>query len=410
LPRFTQDYRPLYFLAALGAGGLSVSFFMYLMFLIPHPDTPIPTFESLVNVYANEGLGLQVMTTLALAGIAFFAVRHFLVLTANLRAFGELRRGPAYETLRSSNAEVTLMAVPLTLGMTVNVLFILGALAVPGLWSVIEFALPIALVAFSAVGALAIFFFGRYLSRLIVGRGFDAEDTNHFSQILPAFAFSMIAVGFGASAAMSSVTATSVLGMIGAFLFLAATAAWVLVKLPVSFAAILRKGLAVEAGPTLWMGIPIFTLIGITFIRVGSGVSHNLLDTALSPVLAFVVLGMLVAGQLVMGMIGWAVMRRQGYFNRFVWGNEGSVPSYGLICPGVALAVLGMFFIHWGLVKTDIVTMFSPVHFALLALVALLQVRTIQTLIHLDRKLFGDAREAVDEEPTPMREAQLETV
>lgn len=406
MPRFTQNYRPLYFLAALGAGGLSVSFFMYLMFLIPHPDTPIPTFESLVNVYAHESLGLKVLTTVALLGIAYFAVRHFTVLAANLRAFGELRRSPAYETLRSGNGEVTLMAVPLTLGMTVNVLFILGALGVPGLWSVIEYAFPFALIAFAAVGALALFFFGRYLSRLIVARGFDNEDTNHFSQILPAFAFSMIAVGFGASAAMSEVMATSVIGMAGAFLFIAATAAWVLVKLPVSFAAILRKGLAVEAGPTLWMGIPIFTLVGITFVRVGSGIAHRFLDTGLSPVLAFIVLGMLVAAQLVMGLIGWAVMRRQGYFERFVWGKEASVPSYGLICPGVALAVLGMFFIHWGLVRTEVVTLFSPVHLALLALVVLLQARTIQVLVNLDRKLFGAAEKPAVTAPA----AQLETV
>lgn len=37
--RFSVDYRPLYFLASLGAGGMAVSFFMYLMFLVPHPHT-----------------------------------------------------------------------------------------------------------------------------------------------------------------------------------------------------------------------------------------------------------------------------------------------------------------------------------------------------------------------------------
>lgn len=406
MPRFAQDYRPMYFLAALGNGGLSVSFFMYLMFLIPHPDTPIPTFESLASVYATEGIGLQVMTTIALVGIAWFAVRHFLVLAANLRAFSGFRRSAGYETLRTGNGEVTLMAVPLTLGMTVNVLFILGALGVPGLWGVIEFAFPVALVAFAAVGALALFIFGRYLTRLIAGPGFDVEDTNHFSQLLPAFAFSMIAVGFAASAAMSKVTATSVIGMVGAFLFLAATAAWILVKLPVSFSAILRRGLALEAGPTLWMGIPILTLVGITFIRVGSGISHNLLGTDLPPVLAFIVLGLLVGGQVVMGLIGWAVMRRQGYFARFVWGDQGSVPSYGLICPGVAGAVLGMFFIHWGLVKTDIIAIWSVPHFALLAVVLALQIRSIQVLLRLDGNLMGPRKQAREQST----EAALETV
>lgn len=390
MPRFSHEYRPLYFLAALGAGGLSVSFFMYLMFLIPHPNSPIPTFDDLVAVYQVEGIGLQVMTTIALIGIAVFAVRHILVLIANLRAFSALRKNPAYQALRQTNGEVTLMAVPLTLAMTINVLFILGALGVPGLWARVEYLFPFALVAFAAVGALALFFFGRYVTRLITQQGFDNKDTNHFSQILPSFAFAMVAVGFASPAAMSQVVPVSVIGMVGSFVFLAAAAAWILVKLPVSFAAILRNGLAVDAGPTLWLGIPIFTLVGITFIRLGSGVSHNLLDTELNPVIAFVVLGLLVAGQIVMGLAGWAAMNHQGYFTRFVRGSEGSIPSYGLICPGVALAVLSMFFIHWGLVRTDIIEMFSPVHFVLLALVVVLQVKTIQTLFRLDRRLMGE--------------------
>ena len=405
MPRFAQDYRPLYFLAALGNGGLSVSFFMYLMFLIPHPDTPIPTFESLVNVYAHEGLGLQAMTTVALIGVAWFSVRHFLVLAANLRALGEFRRSPGYAKFLQGNGEVTLMAVPLTLAMTVNVLFILGALGVPGLWNVVEIAFPFALLAFGAVAALAVFYFGRYLARVIAHSGFDIEDTNHFSQLLPAFAFSMIAVGFGASAAMSKVMLTSVLGMVGGLLFLVATAAWILVKLPVSFAAILRKGLALEAGPSLWMGIPILTLVGITFVRVGSGISHNLLGTDLPPVLAFIVLTLLVSGQVLMGAIGWAVMRKQGYFARSVWGKDGSVPSYGLVCPGVAAAVLGMFFIHWGFVKTDIIALWSVPHIALLLVVVALQARTIQVLRRLDGKLFGK-QPVRDEAPAPV----LETV
>jgi DNA-binding transcriptional MerR regulator len=47
-------------------------------------------------------------------------------------------------------------------------------------------------------------------------------------------------------------------------------------------------------------------------------------------------------------------MRRQGYFTRFVLGSERSIASYGLICPGVALSVLAMFFIHWGLIRTEV--------------------------------------------------------
>lgn len=40
-----DNYSPMYFLSALGAGGLSVSFFMYLMFLVPHKGVPMTTFD-----------------------------------------------------------------------------------------------------------------------------------------------------------------------------------------------------------------------------------------------------------------------------------------------------------------------------------------------------------------------------
>lgn len=34
---------PTYFLAALGNGGMAVTFFIWLNFLVPHPKTPIVT-------------------------------------------------------------------------------------------------------------------------------------------------------------------------------------------------------------------------------------------------------------------------------------------------------------------------------------------------------------------------------
>jgi len=41
------EYGPKYFLSALGAGGLAVTFFMYLQFLTKH-DTPMATFDTLM--------------------------------------------------------------------------------------------------------------------------------------------------------------------------------------------------------------------------------------------------------------------------------------------------------------------------------------------------------------------------
>ena len=92
-----------------------------------------------------------------------------------------------------------------------------------------------------------------------------------------------------------------------------------------------------------------------------------------------------------MGLTGWAIMRKQGYFRDYVRGGKRSVASYGLLCPGVALAVLGQFFIHWGLVANGIVAKFSPLHLALLAVILGVQIVTIATAARLNRKLLGRA-------------------
>lgn len=64
----------MFFLSALGPGGLSVSFFMYLMFLVPRdPSLKIPTFESLLLAWQTGPLWMQIMIGAALVGIFVFA-------------------------------------------------------------------------------------------------------------------------------------------------------------------------------------------------------------------------------------------------------------------------------------------------------------------------------------------------
>ncbi len=55
-----ERYSPLYYLAALGTGGLVVTFFMWLMFWVPHPGQPVPVFEDIVAAFATGPLPLRV--------------------------------------------------------------------------------------------------------------------------------------------------------------------------------------------------------------------------------------------------------------------------------------------------------------------------------------------------------------
>lgn len=387
--KFTMPHRPIYFLSSLGMGGLSVSFFMYLMFLVPHPGTPIPHFDHLAKAYATGTLVTNSLLTLVLAAIAWFAFRHIQLLVANLKAYGAFTKSPEFAGFRNSNAEVQVMAVPLTLAMTMNVMLIVGALAIPGMWSVKEYLFPVVLLAMTGIAGYGVALFMRYLGRILSEENFDIDDTNHFSQVLPSFAFAMIATGYSSSAAMSSTPLTAIIGMLGTFVFLTASFAWAVVKLPVSFSSMLRRGMAVEAGPTLWLGIPVLTLVGITVIRDTMGMAHTLLHVEVPSIVWFVFFGLVWSAQVVLGAFGYTVMKRQGYFRDFVVGDKKSIPSYGLICPGVAFTVLTMFFIHWGLVAPGFVEKYSLVHYALLIVPLATQVVTIWTVRRLNAKLYG---------------------
>jgi hypothetical protein len=57
--------------------------------------------------------------------MAFFAFKHFQLLIWNLKKYFELRKTKEFTKLKTSNAEVTLMNLPLTLAMSINVLFMI---------------------------------------------------------------------------------------------------------------------------------------------------------------------------------------------------------------------------------------------------------------------------------------------
>ena len=386
--KFALKYNPLYFLSALGNGGLAVSFFMYLMFMVKHPDTPIPIFNHVYGVLNGGNMISALLVGVALLGIVYFSFQHFKTLVWNVQAFNSYKKTEEYSKLKSSNSEVALMALPLTYAMSVNIIFIIGAVFVPGLWNYVEYLFPLALAAFAAIGVYALRLFSEYFSRLIIKGDFDFINNNSLSQLLASFAFTMIGVGFASPGAMSHNIAVSVLGILGAILFSTLSISLLILKLVLGFKSIFKKGISIESAPSLWIAIPIMTLLGITFVRVTSGIYHNLLHSTPSPVLMFVVLSFFVSVQILVGLIGYVVLNKTGYFKEYVDGEKKSVGSYALICPGVASFVLGMFFVHWGLVKTNILGIFSPGYFVVMLPLVIIQLKTIHVLYKLNKKLI----------------------
>ena len=389
--RPADTYSPLYFLAALGAGGLAVTFFMYLMFWVPHPGRPVPTFEDISAAFATGGLPMQAAIIVAALGIAAFTFLNVKSLIWNYRALAAFKKTERYTALRNSNAETTLLAAPLATAMTVNAMFIVGLVFVPGLWSIIEYLFPMALVAFLALGVWAFRTIGDFLGRVLTQGGvFDVTAHNSFAQLLPAFAVAMVAVGLAAPAAMSTNTLTVGISLVLSTFFGFAAITYTVVAAITAFNSMLHHGTARESGPTIMVIVPILTVLGIMFLRQNHGL-HVGFDAHTTDGETMVFLARLLTVQILFLLLGLLVLRRQGYFTDFVFGAQTSPGSYALVCPGVALSVMGHFFINKGLVAAGVIDKFGPAFWVLTALALAAQVAMIALVLRLNRQHFGKA-------------------
>lgn len=392
--RPADDYSPLYFLGSLGAGGLSVTFFMYLMFWVPHPGRPVPIFEDLLAVFATGSAPLKAAVLAAMIGIAIFVFLNIKSLIWNFRALAAFKKTEAFRELRDSNGETTLLAAPLASAMTVNGLFIVGLVFVPGLWTVVEYLFPMALVAFLAIGVWALAIIGDFLGRVLTRGGvFDVTAHNSFAQLLPAFAIAMVGVGLAAPAGMSANTLTVGAGLVLSTFFGVAAILYTLFAAITAFNSMLHHGTAKEAGPTLLVIVPIVTILSILFLRQDHGLHANF-NTHVTAAGTLMFLARMLAVQVVFLLLGLMVLRRQGYFADFVIGSKTSAGSYALVCPGVALSVMLHFFINKGLVGAGIIDKFG-VGFWLLTAVALgFQALMIALVVRLNRQHFARPAEA----------------
>ena len=385
--RPADQWSPLYYLASVGAGGLAVTFFMYLMFWVPHPGQPVPVVEDIGAALATASPLFAATIYLALAGIAVFAAMNLYLLVWNLRRTGAFLRSAAGTALAGGQGQTQMTAMPLALAMSINAMFILGLVFVPGLWGVVEYLFPLALAAFLAVGVLALRQVGRYLSRVIGHGGFDWTANNSLSQMLPAFALSMVGVGLAAPAAMSGVTATAGVALVLATVFLVIAVIYGAVKLVLGVRSMLEHGVAVEQAPTLLIVVPMVTVLSILLVRLDHAL-HVHFGGHSTPADMLVFLTRMLSVQLGFTLFGLTILAATGYIRRFVTGPETSVGSYALICPGVALSVLMHFWINKGLVAVGLIAKFGTAYWVLSGVAVALQLSMILLLLVLNRRHF----------------------
>ncbi len=389
--RPSDTYSPMYFLSSLGAGGLSVSFFVWLIFWVPHPGRTVPNFEDIWAAFSTGSSIKQAAIVIAWIGIATFVTLNLKALIWNLSHYSQWKQTEAYAKFLKTNAQSQLMALPLALAMTVNGLFVAGLAFVPGLWGVVEYLFPVAMATFVLIAVLAFRLYGHFIARIKVEGGFNFAANNSFGQILPAFAFAMIGVGLAAPAAMSTNAAVAGVSiLLSSFLFV--TALLIAgVALILGIRSMLDHGTNAETAPTLMILIPLITILGITLMRQSHGMGVHF-EAHPTPADTFMLLSKLVAVQVLFGLFGLLILNRHNYAKRFLWGRETSVMSYALVCPGVGFAVLMQFFIHKGMVEMGLLDKFSVTYWALIAMSIAAQVAMIALVLVLNRRHFGAPR------------------
>ncbi|MDW3117646.1 TsoY family (seleno)protein [Roseovarius pacificus] len=389
--RPADTYSPLYFLASLGAGGLVVTFFMYLMFWVPYQGRPVPVFEDVIGALASGGPALQAGIVIALIGIAAMAFLNVKLLIWNIAALRAFQKTENYAALRQSNGETTLLAAPLASAMTINVGFIVGLVFVPGLWNIVEYLFPMALLAFLGLGIWALRLIGGFLGRVLTQGGiFDVTAHNSFAQLLPAFAISMVGVGLAAPSAMSGNTVTVGVSLVLSTFFGVTAIIYTLVAAITGFNSMLHHGTAKEAGPTLMVVVPIVTVLGILFMRQNHGL-HVAFDAHGTPGETLIFLSRLLAIEILFLALGLLVLKRQGYWAEFISGQKASAGSYALICPGVAFAVMMHFFVNKGLVGAGVIDKFGLAFWGLTGIAIVAQFMMIWLVLKLNRKHFSRA-------------------
>jgi hypothetical protein len=132
--------------------------------------------------------------------------------------------------------------------------------------------------------------------------------------------------------------------------------------------------------------IPITTLLGITFMRTTHGL-HESFDAHVSPADHFVVLMALFSIQVLFGMLGYVVLKRINYFNDYIRGDKCHATTFALVCPGVAFPVFGLFVVKFALLGNGLIQMWTPAMYLFLLPFLLLQLKTLQVLFILLRRL-----------------------
>lgn len=382
-------FQILHILAPLGAAGMTASFFFVVNYMTHHPGNAFIDFNTLWLNHLGQTDPLNLLIQFYIVGVVLSASLHFVLLYRWFQGFRQFRKTPDYQSLKASNKEVQLMAIPLTLTMSMNVFFILGALWIPGLFDpiwlfgaqaqLIDALFLIAGLYFIGMLVLALNIFSVFWSRLVHGR-LDFGENANLSQLLAIFSLGMIAVGLGALG-FSKVPWIAFFGMSLSYIVLGLTAILAVIKLVLGFKSMFKQGVSAPTTVTLLLPVAIIGMFVVGLYRADIANMHALqLDRNVNHHLLVFTIG--VGLSLLIGWFGLKVMRQNGFFHLMAQ-KPLDASAFAMICPGFAFEVQLVLWLNIGLVFSGFVEFGSTGYFLLWVPLIALQMTTIYFLLRL---------------------------
>lgn len=378
-----KKFEILHILAALGAAGMTASFFFAINYMTVHPGKVFVDFDTLIANHIGQIDLLSLFIQLYILGAVASASLHFVLLIRWFKGFNLFRKTQEYQALLNSNREVQLMAIPLTLTMTMNVFFILGSLFIPGLFNSISlFGLQMQLidplfimagVYFFAVFVLALQIFSKYFLRLIDGE-LDFIQNANLSQLLALFSFGMIGVGFGALS-FSKIPEIAFFGTTMAYVVIGLTVTLSILKFVIGFKSIFEHGIDAKATVTLLIPVTVIAMTIVGLYRADIGTMHALgLERNTTYHLVLFTIG--VGVSLLIGLFGLQAMRQKGFFSALK-DNKTDAGALAMVCPGFALEVQMVLWLSIGMVHSGMVIHGSISYFIMWLPMIALQLTTV---------------------------------
>lgn len=337
MSKSAHNFTPLAFLAALGAGGISVIPFALFQYTLPHG----PGLVTLAQLHhGSYPLGQEILYRALEGAMALFIVLHFALSLYFLPKFLAWRKtDAAREFMLQPTRNMAILAPFISLLMSMNVVLAGIRFFIPAVAANLQ---ALMVPAFALWLGVWLGLIGTVLGLLhtAFAREFDVRRMD-FGWLLYPFALAMLAVTGTGFAAVTTTPwlahAAALLSMVpltmAGFLFI--------VKMVAIFTAHFHADdlPARQFMPGFLSAVPIVTLMAISLFRLGHYLHRHLhLEVG---AWYFWVIGAAYAFEL--WYLGFGLTMLRDYFRRDFFSKEYYLSQWALVCPFVAFAVLGAF-------------------------------------------------------------------